>query len=57
MPKDAAGCLKMAEEAITTAGHAENDVQRDAMLNFAQQWMRLAECANNSERIGPKPRS
>lgn len=57
MPKDAADCLKMAEEAIATAEQAEIPAQRDAMLKFAQQWMRLAEFANSRERIDPKPRS
>jgi hypothetical protein len=58
MPRSAADCLRMAKEAIDTGDHAENDAQRNVMLNLAQQWMRLAEHVEDCDRITsekPKP--
>jgi len=41
----------MAEEAIDTAEHAENEVQKEVMLKIAHQWMRLAEHVSECDRL------
>ncbi len=57
MPRSPTDCIKMAEEAIETAEHAETEVQRDVMLKIAHQWMRLAEHVSECDRLtGPDRR-